>query len=167
MEMLKENFDAPIPGMSLTAELGGRPWQNPPMYPTVEAAIDYYVTRMSTDAFELQLLDILEMGIPVTSIVEVMQMNGVMEGLHSVDVGILISPVLIEFIMLVGDSAGIKYNTGMETEEEEGLRPSAITKALGKFKKAMAEGEEEEPTPEPEPVEEETEEPVGLMARRT
>ena len=29
-------FDAPIPGMSLTAELGGRPWQSPPQYATVE-----------------------------------------------------------------------------------------------------------------------------------
>ena len=31
------NFDVPIPGQSLTAELGARPWQTPPEFPTIEA----------------------------------------------------------------------------------------------------------------------------------
>ena len=28
----EERFDAPIPGMALTAEAGNRPWQKPPRY---------------------------------------------------------------------------------------------------------------------------------------
>ena len=28
----------PYPGMSLTAELGARPWQNPPQFSTVDEA---------------------------------------------------------------------------------------------------------------------------------
>ena len=35
MAMLETNepmFDGPIPGESLTAELGARPWQSPPQY---------------------------------------------------------------------------------------------------------------------------------------
>ena len=31
----RESFNAPIPGQSLTAELGARPWQHPPQYATV------------------------------------------------------------------------------------------------------------------------------------
>ena len=41
------NFDAPIPGMSLTAELGARPWQTPAQYPTVDEAIEYYMNSMN------------------------------------------------------------------------------------------------------------------------
>ena len=38
--MLKEqSFDAPIPGMSMTHELGARPWQSPPQYSTVDEVI--------------------------------------------------------------------------------------------------------------------------------
>ena len=52
-------FDAPIPGMSLTHELGDRPWQSPAQYPTVDEAIQYYMDRMTSDAFMDQLIDVL------------------------------------------------------------------------------------------------------------
>ena len=32
------SFDRPIPGMSMTHEVGARPWQTPPTYTTVEEA---------------------------------------------------------------------------------------------------------------------------------
>ena len=38
-------LDAPIPGQSLTHELGARPWQTPAQYATVEEALDYYIPR--------------------------------------------------------------------------------------------------------------------------
>ena len=40
-------IDAPIPGQSLTAELGNRPWQKPPQYNTVEEALEYYIPRLT------------------------------------------------------------------------------------------------------------------------
>lgn len=167
MESLRESFDAPIPGMALTAELGGRPWQNPPRYTTVEDTIDYYISRMSTDEFEAQLLDVLEMGVPVTSIVEVTQLTGVMQGMHSVDVGILVAPILMEFIMLVADAAGVEYNSGLEDDDPQPSK-SAIAKAISKFKEVDKKTEEQEPAPVmEEPKEEQSSEPMGLMARRS
>ena len=44
-------FDVPIPGQGLTAELGSRPWQNPPQLSTVDEAIDYYVERLTEEIF--------------------------------------------------------------------------------------------------------------------
>ena len=46
---LEPELDAPIPGMSMTHEVGARPWQTPPSLVTVEEATDYYVERMGTD----------------------------------------------------------------------------------------------------------------------
>jgi len=68
------SFDGPIPGQSLTSELGGRPWQSKPQYPTVDEAVEYYMSRMTSDDFMDQLIDIMEMGVPVTNIANSMQL---------------------------------------------------------------------------------------------
>ena len=91
------NFDAPIPGMAMTAEVGARPWQVPPQHTTLEEVLDYYIPRLSSKIFRRQLFDVLEMGVPVTTVANTLQLAGVMEGKHSVDTGLLALPVLMEF----------------------------------------------------------------------
>ena len=83
--MLEETplLDAPIAGMSLTHELGARPWQSPPQYKTVDEAVEYYMERMATDDFMEQLEGVMEMGIPLTTLANIIQQSSVMEGKHS------------------------------------------------------------------------------------
>ena len=57
LEDVTSMFDAPIPGESLTFELGARPWQQAPQMSTVDEVIEYYMERMSTDDFMNQLMD--------------------------------------------------------------------------------------------------------------
>jgi len=110
MENIEEPFlDAPIPGMSLAAEVGSRPFDNPPQFNTVEEALDYYIPRLTSEDVTNQLLDVVEMGVPLTNIANSMQLSGVMEGKHNVDVGILIMPVLIELMRLLAEEAKIEY----------------------------------------------------------
>ena len=56
MKQREVQVDAPIPGMSLTAPLGGRPWQQPPQMATVEEAIDYYLPKLMDREFLPELL---------------------------------------------------------------------------------------------------------------
>lgn len=140
--MMQPKLDAPIPGQALTAELGSRPWQQPAQYTTVEDALDYYIPRLESDEVSQQLLDVLEMGIPVTTVANTMQLGSVMEGKHSVDVGMLILPVLVELIMLIADSAGIEYTTGLEKDKK--MRSSTIDMAISKFKEQKDEPELDE-----------------------
>ena len=107
-------LDGPIPGMSLTAEYGGRPWQQPPKNTTIEEALSFYMPRLSDETFVPELLKVMELGIPLTTIANAMQTGAVMQGQHSVDVGILIIPVLIELMALIGDREGVKYTVGTE-----------------------------------------------------
>lgn len=151
-------FDAAIPGQSLTAELGSRPWQQPAQYTTIEEALDYYIPRLQSEEVSSQLLDVLEMGIPVTTVANTMQLGSVMEGKHSVDVGMLILPVLVELIMLIGDTAGIKYTSGLEKDKD--IRGSLVDLAVSRFKDKEDIKEEIEET-----VEEEMD-TGGLMSRR-
>ena len=58
--MAEELFDAPIPGISLTHELGARPWQQPAQFPTVDEAIEYYMNSMATEEFMDQILRFLK-----------------------------------------------------------------------------------------------------------
>jgi len=160
-------FDAAIPGQSLTAELGSRPWQQPAQYTTVEEALDYYLPRLQSEEVSAQLLDVMEMGIPVTTIANTMQLGSVMEGKHSVDVGMLILPVLVELIMLIGDTAGIKYTTGLEKDKV--TRSSLVDLAVEKFKEKDAEEEVSDPSkaqPVIDSMKKAAEERVGgLMSR--
>jgi len=81
-------------------------------------------------------------------------------------VGILVTPVIMEFIMLVADAAGIDYDDGM-TDEVEPTK-AEIANIIKEFKQMQSKGDTSEPTMEEPIVEEDTpeEEPTGLMARR-
>lgn len=163
LKMAEEMFDAPIPGMSLTHELGARPWQQPSQFTTVDDAIEYYMASMTSEEYMEQLIDILEMGVPVTSIANSMQLASVMEGKHTVDVGMLVVPLLMELIMMLGDSAGIEYETGLQNPDKNKARDSQLAKYAMKYKKTLKEVDTKEMV---ESFKEEDSQPTGLMARR-
>ena len=163
----EERFDAPIPGMSLTTEVSNRPWQNPPRYANTKDVVEYYIERMSTDEFSDMLVDVAETGIPLTTIANSIQMYGVMEGIHSVDSGILALPIIMEMMLLSVDAAGIEYNSGMSEENEERVINSDLL--LSKMEDTNLDNmkREEEPELEESPtINVEVDNGGGLMSRR-
>lgn len=157
------DIDAPIPGQSLTAPLGERPWQNPPRFSTVEETLKFYVPRLTEEKMSGKLLDMLDMGVPIDTVVDTVQLNGVMEGVHSVDVGMLVSPVLVEVVEKMAKDAGIDYVLEGKEVDEDAPDASMIAAAKMKADKLKDVPVQEEPV-----VEEVMEEPKpkGLMARR-
>jgi len=162
----RDPFDYPIPGEGMTAELGSRPWQNPPQYATVEQALEFYIPKLVSEELYDGVLDSMELGIPLTTMADSMQSAAVMQGLHTVDVGILAMPVLIEMLAYIGDEAGIEYNLGMDKPiDEDKISSTKIALAMKKMREKLPEAleeREEEPDmeePMPEPA------PTGLMAR--
>jgi len=164
VEEQKPLLDGPIPGMSMTHELGARPWQTPAQYTTVDEAIEYYMSRMATEEYMEQAVEVLEMGVPVTTIANTMQMAGVMEGKHSIDVGMLVTPLIMEMLMLIGENAGIKYDDGLSAVEDNTISVTAIEKVRNEMKSRIDEVEDKEEIVDSNKVE--VEEPTGLMARR-
>jgi len=162
----RDPFDYPIPGEGMTAELGSRPWQNPPQYATVEQALEFYIPKLVSEEMYDGILDSMELGIPLTTMADSMQSAAVMQGLHTVDVGILAMPVIIEMLAYIGDEAGIEYNLGMDKPiDEDKISSTKIALAMKRMREKMPEAleereeqpEMEEPMPEPAPT--------GLMAR--
>ena len=151
-------LNAPVPGMSLTTEPGNRPWENPPSMTTVEEAIEFYTKRILNEENHDDLLDIVELGLPVRNIANMMQTTSVMKGRHTLDVGFLVLPVIEELIMTVADINGVEYKTSVEDviKKNSVSRREARKVAMEVFKKKQEPKQEEQPT----------EEPKGLMAKR-
>lgn len=163
--VMEQSFDRPIPGMGMTFEVGSRPWQTPPELTTVEEATDYYAERMNTDAFKGQLVDVIEMGVPLATLANTIQLASVMEGVHSVDVGMLMIPIIVELLITIADSQGAKYQTGMEGMENE--RSTAPNRIISDMMREKSMKEDDMPIEEPQmEMEEEQPQPMGLMARR-
>ena len=156
-------FDAPIPGMSLTTEVGNRPWQQPPRFVNTKDVAEYYVEKLAEDEFADMLVDVAESGIPLTTIANTIQMNSVMQGIHSVDSGILALPVIMEMMLITVEAAGIEYNSGMDDTTSD--KPISTELLLSKLKDFSTEQMDEEPDDMPIP-DIETDTGGGLMSRR-
>ena len=171
-ELNQPLLDGPIAGQSLTAEVNGRPWLNPPQYSTVDETIEYYLERMSSEEFTDQLVDVLEMGVPVTTLANTIQLGSVMDGVHSVDIGMLVMPLIMEMIMLVAEMSNVEYEDGLKDPNRGKTRDTLLTNVRAaleekiKQKEGMLFEEEETEITEEEEVDTEEEEPMGLMSRR-
>tara|TARA_B100000035_G_scaffold50352_1_gene38933 strand:- start:12185 stop:12682 length:498 start_codon:yes stop_codon:yes gene_type:complete len=164
---MEQSFDRPIPGMAMTHEVGARPWQTPPSLVTVEEATDYYIERMGTDQFKAQLIDVMEMGVPLTTLANTIQLASVMEGMHTVDIGMLMIPIIVEIMITIADSANVEYQTGMEDMENE--RGTVANRIISDIMKEKSITQEDMPMEETEKMTQEEqpqEEPMGLMSRR-
>ena len=109
----------------------------------------------------------------VVTVVEGILRSAVMEGVHSIDVSLIIAPALHEFIKNFADEAGVDYDEGFTNEREE--KALSYRRDVEAARKMLAEAkEEEEPKRDPlpgmmeeeqEPVQEEEPAKTGLMAR--
>ena len=160
---ISQNFDAPIPGQSRVQEVGARPWQNPPQYATIEEAMEFYIPRLGNKNFMGRLIDILERGVPITALAETMTLGGVMQGLHSIDVAVLINPIIVEFMEGAAKQAGIDYVLG-DTDGEDEPDGFILSKAMSDLKKSNIFDDEEPEQVEEQPIMEEP--TMGLMSRR-
>jgi hypothetical protein len=133
-------LNAPVPGMSLTTEPGNRPWETPPSMSTVEEAIEFYTQRIlgNEDAHD-DLLEVMEAGIPIRNLANIINKASVMEGKHTLDVGFLVLPVIEELLMAVADTYGARYITSVEDMAKEKLvSPRQARLAMEELNKSKA-----------------------------
>jgi hypothetical protein len=187
-----ESFlSAPVAGQSLTDTPKNYPWENPPQMADYEEVTKYYIGRLADQDVMDDLAVLFEGGMPITPLVDSITTMGVMEGLHTVDVSLIVAPVLHAFIKAAMLEYGIDakddtYNPerdpterekrrlitaiqlSLATAEEEG-RTAATDPGIAMLQQVSdtldeVEDNIEEAEPEAEmPVEEAA--PRGLMAR--
>lgn len=182
-------FQAPIPGQSLTDEPRNSPWESPPDLNTVEEATEYYIKRLSKDTVLDDLALVFQLGGTLRNVSETLATMGTMQGVHSVDVQMLVAPVIAEYMRMAMLTYGIEVEDDLVNEEElnrkreearmDTILEAAIERSVKENGKdegtellsGMRDAAEEEITEAaPEMEQEETEEPMaeqpkGLMAQ--
>ncbi len=192
--MSEPTFNSPLPGQSLTSEPRSLPYERPPEMDTVTDALKFYTTKFDDEDVLDDLYAALEEGFPLDILVGTILTGGVMEGKHSLDVKLLIRPVLHELLLIKANAQGIdvvesakslkrrkeekdkkKLITKLERAMERMPNTDAGTDILKDAKENLTTGDSlEEATPEMplQPVEETPsdaplmDEPMGLMSRR-
>lgn len=163
-------FNAPIPGMSLTGEPKKYPWERPPELTKAEDVANYYLDRLTEKDTMGKVLDTLAVGdLSLREVVEGLTRIGVSRGLHTIDAGILVAPLIHKTIKVVADGVGLEYDEGVvdkkAQEDYEKARKRTLTKKmLSKMKASDMPVEDSiEEDMDEEPL---MEEPQGLVARR-
>jgi hypothetical protein len=129
-------LEAPIPGQSLTATPKNYAWERPPQMVDYEEATKYYINKMADKESMDDLAVAFEAGLPISAFVEALLTTGVSEGLHSIDVSLIIAPVIHAFTKAAMLQYGIDavdevYDPDKDPDEREKRRlQTAIDVAL-------------------------------------
>jgi hypothetical protein len=132
MQNPEQLLQAPIPGMSLTIEPGSVPWEQPPKYTTIQEVADYYVDSFTSNPeFVTTTLDAMEGKVPLKTIADYLMTMNVMQGMHTVDVGFLVLPIITELLSTYADLEGIKtYLTQDDFMKSNTLDKSVVDKVI-------------------------------------
>jgi hypothetical protein len=128
-----EDFlEAPIPGMSLTTEPGNSPWEQPPKLVTIQEVADFYISKLTEDQEAIdKTLDAIELGVPLESLANGAITFNMMKGIHTIDVGFLVMPVLVELFITLAELNDIKYFISAEdTVKGKVLNRSLVEKIV-------------------------------------
>ena len=111
-------FDRPSPGESLVVEPKSRPYERPAEMSKLSEVIDFYISRITSDEVIDNIIEMLDMGVPIELLVESMTTFFVMQGKHSMDNKMLISPVLHEYVRMLGKQAGVQVVDGLNPDSQ-------------------------------------------------
>ena len=135
-------FNRPVPGQSLTSTPKGAPYERPPEINDPVKALDYHLDILDNPKAVEQAMFMLEMGVDLSTLVEGITRNAVIEGIHSIDISLIVAPVIHEYLKGYADSLGVKYDEGFEDKGEDERVSYARNEMLArKFLAERQEGE--------------------------
>lgn len=115
----------PIPGMSLTGEPGNTPWEQPPMFVELDDVVNYYVEKITEPKAVDRLLAAMKTDAPLVAIANTLIKGAMMKGIHSIDIGVIALPIIVELMKTIGDMNDVgyvvtdeEYNNATQIDEE-------------------------------------------------
>ena len=117
-----KQFDLPIPGQSLTQELGSAAFEQPPQYTELTEFMDYMFDSISRTSVRNNLLRMLNAGVPVRVLLEPIILQSVNEGKVNIDLALLSLQPLMYMIAAFGYHAGINVVLH-QPQEDNGIDP--------------------------------------------
>ena len=169
-----KQFDAPIPGQSLTSTPKNAPWERPPETADPDEAIVHHLTRLGQPKMIDSILDGVGGGMPVSFMTDLLLTGAVSQGIHSIDISMMIAPVIHDYITNLLEEEGVEFDEFFPEDDDEDVRKSiALSGAISGLKKGthmeddLESAEPEESVEEEMMEEEEMPKRGGLMSRET
>ena len=107
-EGIGNEFDAPVPGQSLTDTPGNYPWEHPAQFTDAREATEYIWDRLHADDFAEQVVAMLDANIPVEAVARVILFGGFLEGKFSPDLAFIITEPVMKMIAAIGLQGGVE-----------------------------------------------------------
>ena len=94
----------PIPGQSLTNDPEQPwPWEGQPRFSDMNDALEYFFDKFTDEELFEDLMDLLEDGVPVMSLVEIFLQQGFQEGLFNPDLMLLLAEPLAYMLIALAE----------------------------------------------------------------
>ena len=128
---MAELIQGPIPGQSLTDLPKNAPWEKPSEIAEVGDVVKHYVERLADDDIMDDLTVVFKLGGDLKTVTEAIMMTGSMNGVHTVEAGMLAGPIVAKFIKIAMESYGIDTpETNVSPEEKSKAKEFARVMAL-------------------------------------
>jgi hypothetical protein len=108
----------PIPGAAMTSDTKSQPWRQPPTYTDMDKALDYLTKKITKFKAANEIMNMIEMGIPVVQASQVILMQGVSQGFWSIDLALMMSGPLTRMIEILAISYDVQYELGLNDEPD-------------------------------------------------
>jgi len=123
---IKEEFNpdvlgAAMPGQSLTANPGQFPYEKPPVTVDPVEAIEAIVESIQKPNTSRSFAKLLEAGLSAETIASGLSLQGVSEGIFDPDVAELIKPVLIFYIVEIGEEHNVEDMNVLDSMPNQGM----------------------------------------------
>jgi hypothetical protein len=121
-----------IPGNSLTGEPGGYPWEQPPMYSTLDQVVSHYTDLITTEKGVNALLSLMKDNISLMDIAQVMTKSGLMKGVQTIgdmnDIGYVVENEDFEEATEVDEETALEVLRGAvaEVKQAPAVRQSGL-----------------------------------------
>tara|TARA_R100000458_G_C8253075_1_gene229642 strand:- start:81 stop:623 length:543 start_codon:yes stop_codon:yes gene_type:complete len=169
--------DRPIPGQSLTTPPRNFPYERPPDHVNPIDALEVHLDNIEESKGIEDVVHLTEtVGVDLVTIVEGILRSAVMQGIHGIDVSMLIAPHVHEYIKGQLDFVGAEYDEGFEDNDMDNkIRMNRMgerialkleREKLENIPEGMTTVPDTESKPSEPPVEQSSkEQAMGLMSR--
>ena len=109
----------PIPGENYTSDTKNYPWHQPPEFTDISDALDKVATKITDPKVAKGFTALAEVGVPLYRLSGMIVMQGVSNGLWTIDLGLLMVGPVTKMLEIICDTMGIECKLGIEDEEDD------------------------------------------------
>jgi len=138
-------LNGPIAGQSVTDKQGNYPWERPPETADPTEALSMHLKKMAGPKYMKSAIYMMELGIPAEVVTNTTLTMAIGNGIHSVDVGLIIAPAIHKEVVSIAEMAGIEYDEHFpeDEEEEQEAKEMLQAKVIAKLKSSKPESKTE------------------------